>query len=605
MKNIYILLILLFFSSGLLFSQVGVNTDGTSPHNSAMLDVKSDNSGFLPPRMTIVQRDAIPAPAEGLMVFCTDCGYNDSSAMSIYINGMWRLMDNDAQSNNWTCGSSITINHVAGSVAPVSKTVTYGTVSNIPGEPSKCWITSNLGADHQALAVNDATEASAGWYWQFNLMQGYQHTGTERTPNTAWIGDHPENSDWIPAHDPCALELGSGWHVPAFSEWYNVDANTGGNWNTWNDAWNSGLKLHGAGYLAFWDGSLFYRGVHGYYWSSTQYDNGGSYYLDFDGGNCYPGGTGKVYGLTVRCTRAAAPTLTTANITDITQNTATCGGNITTDGGAEITARGVCWSTLSGPTTADSHTTDGSGTGVFTSNITSLSANTTYHVRAYATNSLGTTYGNEVGFTTLPWSCGSTITVNHLAGAVSPVTKTVTYGTVTGIPGEPSKCWITNNLGADHQATAKDDATEESAGWYWQFNRMQGYKHTGTTRTPNYTWITPISEAFDWQPANDPCNLELGNGWRIPTSTEWIHVDASGNWYDWTGPWTSALKLHAAGDLLGSSGSLENRGFSGLYGSSSQSNNTFALQLYFLSNYSFVQNYNLKTYGFSLRCIRE
>ena len=61
---------------------------------------------------------------------------------------------------------------MAGTVAPVDKTVTYGTVTNIPGETSKCWITSNLGADHQATAVNDATEASAGWYWQFN-----RHTG--------------------------------------------------------------------------------------------------------------------------------------------------------------------------------------------------------------------------------------------------------------------------------------------------------------------------------------------------------------------------------------------------------------------------------------------
>jgi uncharacterized protein (TIGR02145 family) len=134
-------------------------------------------------------------------------------------------------------------------------------------------------------------------------MQGFKHDGTTRTPNTAWIGDHPENSDWMPAHDPCALELGEGWHVPTSTEWSNVDANTGGNWNTWNDAWASGLKLHGAGYLAFWDGSLFYRGVHGYTWSSTQFNDGGAVYLDFDGGNCYPGGTGKVYGLTVRCVR--------------------------------------------------------------------------------------------------------------------------------------------------------------------------------------------------------------------------------------------------------------------------------------------------------------
>jgi hypothetical protein len=68
----------------------------------------------------------------------------------------------------FTCGSAMTINHKAGAVAPVNKTATYATVTNVTGEPSKCRITSNLGADHKATAKNDATEASAGWYWQFN-----------------------------------------------------------------------------------------------------------------------------------------------------------------------------------------------------------------------------------------------------------------------------------------------------------------------------------------------------------------------------------------------------------------------------------------------------
>jgi uncharacterized protein (TIGR02145 family) len=301
MRKLSLYILLLFFGNSLLFSQVGVNSDGTNPHNSAMLDVKSDDSGFLPPRMTMVQRDAITNPAEGLMVFCTDCGYNDSSAMSIYINGKWRLIADELPPYSWSCGSPITINHMAGSVAPVTKTVSYSTVMNIPGEPAKCWITSNLGADHQATAVNDATEESAGWYWQFNLMQGFKHSGSERTPNSAWIGDHPENSDWMPAHDPCALELGTGWRLPTYMEWNNVDANTGGNWDTWNDAWNSDLKLHGAGYLMFFNGDLYYRGEHGYYWSNSQYNNGGALYLDFSPTFCGPGGTGKVFGLTVRC----------------------------------------------------------------------------------------------------------------------------------------------------------------------------------------------------------------------------------------------------------------------------------------------------------------
>ena len=92
------------------------------------------------------------------------------------------------------------------------------------------------------------------------------------------------------------------------------------------------------------------------------------------------------------------PTVTTAAITAIAATTATSGGNVTADGGASVTARGVCWGTSSNPTTADSKTTDSSGTGSFSSSITSLTAGTTYHVRAYATNSEGTAYGSDLAF---------------------------------------------------------------------------------------------------------------------------------------------------------------------------------------------------------------
>jgi len=95
-----------------------------------------------------------------------------------------------------------------------------------------------------------------------------------------------------------------------------------------------------------------------------------------------------------------APTLTTAYITNITTTTASGGGNITSDGGCAVTARGVCWNTTGSPTISDSHTTDGTGTGSFTSNFTELTCGVTYYVKAYATNSTGTFYGSEASFTT-------------------------------------------------------------------------------------------------------------------------------------------------------------------------------------------------------------
>ena len=95
------------------------------------------------------------------------------------------------------------------------------------------------------------------------------------------------------------------------------------------------------------------------------------------------------------------PTVTTTTITNITDITATSGGNVTSDGNATVTARGICWSFNPNPTIADSITTNGSGTGVFVSGITGLAPSTTYNVRAYATNSEGTSYGNNIPFTTL------------------------------------------------------------------------------------------------------------------------------------------------------------------------------------------------------------
>ena len=96
------------------------------------------------------------------------------------------------------------------------------------------------------------------------------------------------------------------------------------------------------------------------------------------------------------------PTLTTTAITAITLNSAISGGIITSDGGGQITTRGLVWSTLPNPTIAlTTKSVDGTGTGSFTSNLSNLNPSTTYYVRAYATNSFGTAYGNEVSFSTL------------------------------------------------------------------------------------------------------------------------------------------------------------------------------------------------------------
>jgi hypothetical protein len=195
------------------------------------------------------------------------------------------------------------------------------------------------------------------------------------------------------------------------------------------------------------------------------------------------------------------------------------------------------------------------------------------------------------------------MTITHQAGAIAPVSKTVVYPTISGIPGEPGKCWTGRNLGAGRGPVASSDNSEEAAGWYWQFNRKQGYQYT-TTRTPNTTWITGISEDSDWLPANDPCVNELGSNWRLPTRTEYLNIDNINGWTSWSGPWDSPLKFHAAGYLHYSNGAITNRGTNGVYWSSSQNNLTEGLYLSFSSVHSYIYN-NVKTLGYSVRCLRD
>jgi len=295
----------------------------------------------------------------------------------------------------------------------------------------------------------------------------------------------------------------------------------------------------------------------------------------------------------------------TAEPGSITSNTAISGGEVASDNGSAITARGICWGTAHDPTTDLSTKTEEAGTtGSFTSNLTNLNASTTYYIRSYAVNSGGTAYGTEVSLTTSPFTCGtSTITVNHVAsGGVAPEDKTVTYGTVINTHAATTYCWITRNLGASRPAVGKDDDTDASAGWYWQFNRKQGYKHLDRFRTPSSTW-DPTNENFDWFESRDPCRLELGNGWRVPTDNDWIYVEGSGSWENWNDVWDSHLKLHAAGYLSNTDGALLYRGSDGRYWSTHSLGNG-AYHLKFAINYCLVDD-DFKAYAFSLRCIKD
>jgi uncharacterized protein (TIGR02145 family) len=154
-------------------------------------------------------------------------------------------------------------------------------------------------------------------------------------------------------------------------------------------------------------------------------------------------GTGYGTAMSFTTLPATLAMLTTSVVTGITQNTAICGGLIISDGAAKITARGVCWSNSQNPTITDSKTTEeiGTGIGAFSSSITDLKGNTTYYVRAYATNSAGTEYGNQVSFTTMPLKPSlSTVTIYSITA-----TSCISGGIISNDGGAPvtsrGVCW--------------------------------------------------------------------------------------------------------------------------------------------------------------------
>lgn len=293
-----------------------------------------------------------------------------------------------------------------------------------------------------------------------------------------------------------------------------------------------------------------------------------------------------------------SPVLTTTAITDISQTSATSGGEITSDGGDNVTARGLVWSTTKNPTTADAITTNDSGTDSFISKLTELTSSTTYYVRAYASNSAGTGYGNEVSFTSAP-----------------TIEEGEVFNPITG------KTWMDKNLGASQVAKSSTDVN--SYGDLYQWGRgADGHqiRTSGTTATlsssdnpghgdfilasnSSYDWRSPLNNSL-WQGVNG-VNNPCPSGYRLPTATE-LNAERT-NWGsnndNAAGAFASPLKLPMAGVRAGSNGSTHLVGTYGQYWSSTVSG-TSSVGLLFVSDNAFMETF-FRTEGFSVRCIKD
>lgn len=204
------------------------------------------------------------------------------------------------------------------------------------------------------------------------------------------------------------------------------------------------------------------------------------------------------------CTKdETIPVITTNGISEITETTAICGGTITSDGGNAITGRGVCWSINHNPTISDSVFNNGEGTGSFTSNITNLTANTTYYVRAFATNSSGTYYGEEKVFTT---------------SSLEIITGTMTdqegneYATIT----IGNQIWMASNLRTtiynDNVAIPQVDGITEWSNLSTPALRV----HTNLVEADS---IQYYGRMYNWFAVNT--GKLCPTGWRVASADDW------------------------------------------------------------------------------------
>ena len=209
-----------------------------------------------------------------------------------------------------------------------------------------------------------------------------------------------------------------------------------------------------------------------------------------------------------------------------------------------------------------------------------------------------------------PWylvGCPPTMTVYHTYTFGAAAIGNITYKMVsTTLGGTGAKCWITQDLGADQEATSLTDDAVASSGWYWEFNQGQGFNCDGGTYFPG-VWITLTPEISNWSLSKDPCALELGAGWRLPTKTEWSNVIANGGWTTNTSTYASVLKLHNAG-VVGQAAGLVYRGSavggSGYYWSSTQRDTQYGYMVFIWPGGCVITT-QYKDAGCSVRCLQD
>ena len=319
--------------------------------------------------------------------------------------------------------------------------------------------------------------------------------------------------------------------------------------------------------------------------------------------NLAPGQPGQVISMSFTgipsWSGAAYATLTTSSVSSIASTSVSGGGNISSDGGATISARGLVYSTSTNPTLSNTVFMIGSGTGIFSGTLTGLTPNTTYYVRAYATNSVGTAYGNEVSFTTLP----------------PPVTDIDgnTYNTV--LIGD--QVWMSENLKTSRYRNGgsipnvlgyTDWVALTTGAWSYYEHDVANNAILGKL----YNWYTTLGDTL------------CPTGWHLPTDAEWTtltdrlggesvaggKMKSIGTAY-WDNPNIDATNSSGFSGLGGgyrneSHGDFDVIGVVGYFWSANEYSSSNGLGRVLVNYLGEVFSFNsIKSFGASVRCLRD
>ena len=354
-----------------------------------------------------------------------------------------------------------------------------------------------------------------------------------------------------------------GWHVPSEAEWTQLNdyvksensyvcesnpiniakalaADTG--WNASDVVCapgNAQNANNATGFTAVPTGAFSldeYLGIFEFanFWSSSEYSaySATCVLLSHNNAHVAIGSRYKYDGISVRCVRdpqgssdtgggatsGTLPSVFSTSISNTTPTTAYATSIVTYEGSSDVTARGFCWSKSSYPTINDSHLVAGAGFGHFSATLTGLDPNTTYYVRAWATNGEGTAYGNRRIFKTssadgLP--CPSAATVADIDGNVY---NTVQIG---------NQCWMKENLRTTHYADGSSiplgtwgyDAWSATFPFYYICDDYCGF----TSINYGYFYNWPAVMHGENSSNTNPGNVQgvCPSGWHVPSLSEW------------------------------------------------------------------------------------